>query len=69
MHSLALRKPTGIWALWLIYLMPRKIDAFLCLNRHVPKIADMVNTDHLFTFQDINKKKENLIQETLFSKM
>lgn len=38
--------------------MPRKIDAFLCLNRHVPKIADMVNTDHLFTFQDINKKKK-----------
>lgn len=66
MHSLALRKPTSFWPLWLIYLMPRKTDSFLHLNRHVPEIAGMVNIDHLFTFQDINK---NLIQETLFSKM
>lgn len=44
MYSLAIRKPTGFWPVWSIYLMPRKAEAFLHLNRHVPEIADMVGT-------------------------
>lgn len=68
MHSLAIKKPTGFWPFWSIYLMPRKVEAFLHPNKHVPEIADMVHIDHLFTFQEDSNKKNNN-QQTLLSKM
>lgn len=50
-----MRKPTGFGPFWSICLVPSKAEAFFYLNSYVPEIADMVHTDLLFTFQDVNQ--------------